>query len=62
MPNAQLQSFAKQSGKSLSDIERYWDEAKKSIANGRQEDELNDKDWATIVAIVKKRAGIEESF
>jgi len=62
MPNSQLQSFAKQSGKSLSDIERYWKDAKESIANGRSEDDLKDKDWAMIVATVKKRAGINESF
>lgn len=28
MPSAQLKSFAEKSGKSMADLERYWDEAK----------------------------------
>jgi hypothetical protein len=52
MPQSFLKNLSKQTGKSLEDLERYWDEAKKQVGD----------DYAQITAIVKKRAGILESF
>lgn len=58
MPTPSLQSIADKSKKSLSDIERYWADAKEQL----NKDELTDEDYAYITSIVKKRAGIDESF
>jgi hypothetical protein len=54
MPTTQLKNLAKETGKSLQTIEKYWDEAKKTI--GKDQKDFNDKDWATVFSIVKKRA------
>lgn len=50
-----LAAMAKDSGVSLPDAERYWDDAKKSAA-----DQGRDKDYAYIMGIVKKRMGLGE--
>ena len=51
MPVSFLKNLSKQTSVSLSDLERYWDEAKKQTDN-----------YAIITSIVKKRAGVKESF
>lgn len=52
MPVSFLKNLAKETGKSLADLERYWDEAKAQEGDN----------YALITAIVKKRAGVKESF
>lgn len=52
MPVSFLKNLAKETGKSLSDLERYWDEAKDQVGDN----------YALVTAIVKKRAGVKESF
>ena len=55
MPIPALKSLADKSGKSLSDLERYYNDAKKQLGK-----EPSDSDYAYIIGIVKKRAGIKE--
>lgn len=52
MPVSFLKNLSKSTGKSLTDLERYWDEAKKQVGD----------DYSQVTAIVKKRAGVKESF
>ena len=54
MPVSALSSIAKKSGKSLNDIERYWEDAKKSAEEAGEKD-----NYAYIMGIVLKRAGLE---
>lgn len=56
MPIPQLRSFAKQSGKSLDDVERYYKDAKKQAEKQGQDD-----NYSYIIGIVKKRCGLESS-
>ena len=55
MPVPVLKSLASKSGKSLAELEKYWAQAKASA-----EKEGKSKDYAYIVSIVKKMAGIKE--
>jgi hypothetical protein len=60
MPVPMLKSLAKKSGKSLSDAEKYWEEAKTSALK-----KFNKKDnryWAYVAGIVKQRMGLSESI
>lgn len=52
MPVPFLKNLSDKTGKSIEDLERYWDEAKKQVGNN----------YALITSIVKKRAGMKESF
>lgn len=58
MPVPVLKALADKSGKSLADLERYWNDAKKQL----DKKDMADDDYAYIMSIVKKRAGINESF
>lgn len=57
MPTSQVKSIANRSGKSVADIEKYVDRAKKSAKKQGQED-----NWAYIMGTVKRMAGISESI
>lgn len=67
MPPAALAALAKRAGKSIKTAEKYWDQAKKSVATAlkgrkkkRGKGELKkprDK-WASVMGIVKKRLGL----
>jgi len=52
MPVPFLQNLSKSTGKPLADLERYWKEAKDQVGDN----------YAQITAIVKRRAGVKESF
>lgn len=54
MPIPQLQKLAKDTQKPIETIEQYWNSAKKDI--GKDEKDFEDKDWATVYSITKKRA------
>jgi hypothetical protein len=54
MPTPALKSFADQSGKSMSEVERLWDEAKKAAA-----EQGHKEDYDYITGIVKKMLSIE---
>ena len=60
-PAAALKSLAKEAGKSYSEAERYYEEAKhqRMKSEGKKEDELNDKDYSYIMGVVKKRLGLK---
>jgi len=61
MPAAVLKSFAKKSGKSIEELERFWNEAKKAATEkGLEKD--SPQFFAFVTAIVKKRAGLKESL
>ena len=61
MPAAVLKSFAKKSGKSIEELERFWNEAKKAATEkGLEKD--SPQFFAFVTAIVKKRAGLNESL
>ena len=55
MPSNVVQSFATKTGKSVSEVEKLWDKAKKSAADqGRAED------YAYITGILKNMLGLGE--
>lgn len=56
MPIPALKSMAKKSGKKLSDLERYLEDAKEQVKG-----DVKDK-YAYIMGIVKKRAGLDEGI
>lgn len=56
MPVPALKNLAKETGKSLDDLERYWDEAKAQVKPGDADDK-----WAMVMAIVKRRAGASKT-
>lgn len=60
MPTPQLKSFAEKSGKPISDLERYWDQAKTDAAEKFKHG--SKKFWAYVVGIVKRRAGLSEQL
>jgi len=61
MPAPVLKSFAKKSGKSIEELERFWNEAKKAATEkGLEKD--SPQFFAFVTAIVKKRAGLDESL
>ena len=60
MPVPMLKKLAKKSGKPLSTLEKYWEEAKLSAL-----EKFNKNDnryWAYVTAIVKQRTGVNESL
>ena len=59
MPSAQLKSFAEKSGKSMKDLERYWDEAKVE-AKKKYGSKKNKSFWPYVVGIVERRAGLRK--
>ena len=59
MPSPQLKSFAEKSGKSIKDLERYWDEAK--IESKKKFGSKKNKSfWPYVVSIVERRAGLRK--
>ena len=60
MPNAIVKSFAKQSGKSVADIEDLWSKAF-SLAK-KNKDITDENKYAYTVGILKKMLDIEEDF
>ena len=61
MPVPVLQSFAKKSGKSIEELERYWNEAKEA-ANKKGLDPDSPQYFAYVTSVVKSRAGLKESL
>ena len=61
MPSSLIKSFAKRTGKSISKIEGYWDEAKKS-ASDKGLKKGDPSFYAYTNAIVQKRLGLREGF
>lgn len=57
MPSAVVKSFAKQTGKSVKDVEKLWDKAKKEASKMGRKD-----DYAYITGILKNMLGINESY
>lgn len=61
MPVPVLQSFAKKSGKSIEELERYWNEAKEA-ATKKGLDPDSPQYFAFVTAVVKQRAGLKENL
>ncbi len=61
MPVPVLQSFAKKSGKSIEELERYWSEAKEA-ATKKGLDPDSPQYFAYVTSVVKSRAGLKESL
>jgi hypothetical protein len=59
MPNSNIMSYAKQTGKSASKIEAIWDEAK--IGADKAIGKKGPRYWAYVNGTVKKRLGLAES-
>ena len=60
MPVPMLKILAKKSGKSLSDAEKYWENAK--IEASKKFDKKDNRYWAYVTGIVKHRLGLNESI
>lgn len=60
MPTPQLKKYAEKSGKSLEEIESYWEEAKEQA--GKKFKHGTPQFWAYVSGIVKRRAGLKESL
>jgi hypothetical protein len=62
MPSPYLKKLASETGKSESELEKYWQEAKE-VASEKfdvKESDFTDKQYAYATSIVKKKAGIKE--
>lgn len=57
MPVPYLRILAEQTGRSLEDCERYWNEAKAQAKKAGKEN-----DWAYIVGIVQRRARVKRKI
>ena len=64
MPVPYLTKLSKETGKSVSELEKLWGEAKKSASErfNKPESEFGDAEFAYVVGIVKKMAGVKEAF
>lgn len=60
MPVPMLKKLAIKSGKSISTLEKYWEEAK--VAAEKKFNKKDTRYWAYVSSIVKKRSGVSESF
>lgn len=61
MPNSIIQSFAKKTGKSVSDVEALWKKAE-DIASKNSDIDGGEAKYAYIVGILKKMLSIDEDF
>ena len=59
MPTPMIQAFAKESGKSIEDVERLWDKAK-SIVWKKYSDKTDDAKYALTTAITKNMLGMKD--
>ena len=61
MPSNVVKSYAKQSGKSIQEVEAIWNEAKNDAYKkfGEKED---DRFWSYVNAVTKKRCGLSENI
>ena len=64
MPSPYIKQISKETGKSVSELERYWKKAKEITKDefGISENDFKDKHYAYATAIVKKMAGVKESI
>jgi hypothetical protein len=62
MPSPYIKTLAKETGKSESELEKYWNAAKQNAAEkfDVKESDFTDKQYAYATSIVKKMAGIKE--
>lgn len=60
MPVPLLKNLAKQTGKSLSTAEKYWEEAK--ISASKKFNKKDNRYWAYVTSLVKKRMNVNESL
>ena len=58
MPNSIVKSFAEKTGKSISEVEAEWDEAKETV--NKKISETDEKFYPTVVALLKKKLQINE--
>lgn len=61
MPNATIESFAKQSGKSVKEVEELWDKAKKMTDKLDYIEKESDQYYAYVTGTLKRMLNIDES-
>lgn len=62
MPNATIKSIADKSGKSMDDVEKIWDDAKKEVKDQYDDiDTESDRYWKLVTTVAKRMAGITKS-
>lgn len=59
MPVPLLKHLAKETGKSLSDAEKAWDEAK-GQADKKFGDKKDDSYWSYVTSVTKKKLGVKD--
>jgi hypothetical protein len=62
MPSPFLKKIAKETGKSMDELESYWEKAKEITSEtfGKKEKEFGSKEYSYATAIVKNMSGMEE--
>jgi len=62
MPSAYVRSLSKETGKSVSEIEKLWDKAKEITSEtfNKDEDEFDDREYKYSVGIVRNMIGLDE--
>lgn len=61
MPNATIESFAKQSGKSIKEVEGLWDKAKDIADKLDYLEKDSDKYYAYVTGTLKRMLNIEDN-
>lgn len=62
MPSAYVKSLSKETGKSVSEIEKLWDKAKEIASDtfNKGEDDFDDREYKFSVGVVKNMLGLDE--
>lgn len=56
MPSSVIKSFADKAGRSIPEVEKYWDESKSEAAKKFSEDDP--KFWAYVNAVTQRKLGL----
>jgi hypothetical protein len=62
MPVRLVKSFAKKTGKDITEVERKWEKSKKLVADEYGIDESDSQYYSLVVGSLKKMLGIKESY
>lgn len=60
MPNSLIKSYSERSGKSVSEIEKMWDEAK--VAAHKKFKNEDSRFWAYVNTVVRKQLGLKSKL
>ena len=64
MPSPYVNKLAKETGKSVSEVEKLWDKAKEITSDtfGKKEDDFGSKEYSYTTGIVKNMLGVKEEL